>query len=95
MKQKEKRILPMLQLLDTIKNSDYKLNIQDIENLIYYYKEVEEKELEFAYLQSTIEQARDISVMFDEKDLNITEEEYNLMKIDASNFVLNTYNSTL
>lgn len=81
----------MLQLLETIQNSDSVLNMQDIENLIYYYKEVEEKEIEFAYLQSTIDQARDISVMFNENEMSITDEEYNLMKIDAGNYVLNTY----
>jgi hypothetical protein len=91
MKTIDKKTLPMLQLLETIKNSDSILNMQDIENLIYYYKEVEEKEIESAYLQSTIDQARDISVMFNENEMNITEEEYNLMKINASNFVLNTY----
>ena len=50
-----------------------------------------EKMLVDSNLQSTIDQARDISVMFNENEMNITEEEYNLMKINASNFVLNTY----
>lgn len=81
----------MLQLLKTIQEADLKLNLQDIENLIYYYKEVEEKELEFAYFQSTLEQARDISVMFDEKDLEIKEDELLLMKNGAKEFIKKVY----
>jgi hypothetical protein len=81
----------MLQLLKTIQESDYKLNIEDITNLIYYYKEIEEKELENAYLQSTIDQARDISVMFNEKELVILDDEILLMKNVAKQFIKKVY----
>jgi hypothetical protein len=81
----------MLQLLKTIQESDYKLNIEDITNLIYYYKEIEEKELENAYLQSTIDQARDISVMFNEKELVILDDEILLMKNGAKQFIKKVY----
>jgi hypothetical protein len=81
----------MLQLLKTIQESDYKLNIEDVVNLIHYYKEIEEQELEFAYFQSTIEQARDISVMFNEKDLEIKEDEILLMKNGAKQFIKKVY----
>jgi hypothetical protein len=81
----------MLKLLKTIEDSDYKLNIEDVINLIYYYKELEEKELEFAYLQSTLDQARDISVLFDEKDLIIKEDELLLMKNGAKEFIKKVY----
>ena len=90
MSQKE-REFPMLQLLKTIQESDYKLNIEDITNLIYYYKEIEEKELENAYLQSTIDQARDISVMFNEKELVILDDEILLMKNGAKQFIKKVY----
>ena len=40
----KKREFPMLQLLKTIQESEYKLNIEDVTNLIYYYKEIEEIE---------------------------------------------------
>lgn len=81
----------MLKLLKTIEDSDYKLNIEDVINLIYYYKELEEKELEFAYLQSTLDQARDISVLFDEKDLVIKEDELLLMQNGAKQFIKKVY----
>jgi hypothetical protein len=81
----------MLKLLKTIEDSDYKLNIEDVINLIYYYKELEEKELEFAYLQSTLDQARDISVLFDEKDLIIKEDELLLMQNGAKEFIKKVY----
>lgn len=81
----------MLQLLKTIQESDYKLNIEDVTNLIYYYKEIEEIELKNAYLQSTIDQARDISVMFDEKDLEIKEDEFILMQKGAKEFIKKVY----
>ena len=90
MSQKE-REFPMLKLLKTIEDSDYKLNIEDVINLIYYYKELEEKELEFAYLQSTLDQARDISVLFDEKDLIIKEDELLLMQNGAKEFIKKVY----
>lgn len=81
----------MLELLEAIKHSDFKLSIEDIENLIYYYKEKEEKELELAYLQSSLDQARDICVMFGEKEVDIKEDELILMKQQAKQFIKKVY----
>ena len=84
----------MLELAKTIKESDQKLNIEDILNLIYYYSNIETKEIEEAYMKSTIEQCRSVSVMFSEKEMTITDDEMELIVINAKKYVSENYNTT-
>jgi hypothetical protein len=89
-----RKLTPMLELAKTIKEADYKLNIEDILNLIYYYSEIEAKEIEQAYMKSTIEQCKSVSVMFSEKEMIISEDEMKLIIIDAKKYISDNYNTT-
>ena len=86
--------LPMFLLAKTIKESDCKLNIEDVLNLIYYYSDIETKEIEKAYMKSTIEQCKSVSVMFSEKQMIITEDEMELIVLDAKKYISENYNTT-
>jgi len=88
------KLLPMLELAKTIKETQCKLKIEDVLNLIYYYSEIEAKEIEQAYMKSTIEQCKSVSIMFSEKEMIISEDEMELIIIDAKKYISDNYNTT-
>ena len=70
----QKKLLPLLDLAKTIKESDVNLTQEDILNLVYYYAEQEKKELQETYFNSAFEQCKDICLLFSEPETCIDED---------------------
>lgn len=87
----QKKLLPILELAKTIKESDSKLNEEDILNLIYYYVEVEKKELQETYFKSAFEQCKDVCLLFSQSETCIDSEMIDSIREKSEIYVEQNY----
>jgi hypothetical protein len=87
----QKKLLPLLDLAKTIKESNVKLTQEDILNLVYYYAEQEKKELQETYFNSAFEQCKDVCLLFSQSETCIDSEMIDSIREKSEIYVEQNY----